>query len=271
MLRARRDAGRHVLDQQDALVRDEDVVRDDRLAAGPLEPHRVPVVHDLEVGAGHQEPAAVGGAVVVGGLHRRGQPVSMIDPAGEEPLAGPAVAALHAGRLPDRVDARRDQRRGRRIAEDRRLDLLRKLRDHPEVRRPEGVDPARRGARLAEDRRHLQDGVVVQLGAAHRAGDQEQQQAALQQLADRLVGQAAAGLGHGHALAEARGKLPRPRDRVVHADVERSSGRRLGHASHMSRTVTAVDGSQRIPRTLGRAAMMFEYALNTRQYAASSR
>src|SRR5689334_21483833 len=145
--RARCPAHRHLFHPQGALVGDEDVVDDDGLAARTLQSHREPVVDDLVLRTRDQEPAALHRAVVVRRLHGRREPGAVVRAAGEEALAGPAVAALDPDRLADGIDA---GRYARLAAKDLSLDVLRELSDHPEVGSPERVDPAGRRAGLAE-------------------------------------------------------------------------------------------------------------------------
>src|SRR5262245_56373988 len=86
------------------MSRNEEVVRHDVLAAGPGEPHRVPVVVDPGILAWHQKKARL---CRLGGADRwdhRGEkvPLCIVATASEAPHSGGPVTAVGCHRLADR-------------------------------------------------------------------------------------------------------------------------------------------------------------------------
>ena len=109
-------------------------------------------IRNQRMSPGHSPAAAV---------QRRREPGAVVDAAGEEALARPAVTALDALRRALDVHDGGNQRV--RVAEDLVLDVLRVLADQPHVRAPQRVDPARGAAALRQRRRHFDQRIEVQL------------------------------------------------------------------------------------------------------------
>src|SRR5207302_9685683 len=101
-----------VLVRHRAALGDEDIVGDDRLAAGALEADGVPVVDDFDVLAWDEQPASLWRAFDALALdwHGGGEPVAMVHAAREEAAPRPAIAAVDRHHVAHGVHDRRGQR-----------------------------------------------------------------------------------------------------------------------------------------------------------------
>src|SRR5712691_1659530 len=130
-----------------SVVRDEDVLDHDVLAARPAHPGGEPRIDDLVLRAREQEPDQSVGPGAENGDHHPGGGVTA---AGETPATGNPKAVVHRLALPARRVEAGGKERIRSAGEELLLSPLGEMAEPPVVHRPEGIAPGGRAAPAAQ-------------------------------------------------------------------------------------------------------------------------
>ncbi len=193
----------HLLEGLEAVPRHEDVLDLQRLAAGALQAHHVPVVDDLVVADRDQEAAEVHRPAVLDHRTADERPGGMVTAGRPAPRAVDDVAAVghHAGA---HRGVRGGDPHGRILAPDVLLGLLLEVGQVPVVHTEDARRPTGRPAGAGQPAHRLEEQRRVALQAAPLLGLDELEEADLVELGDGRVGNPAQVLGLLGPLAQIR-------------------------------------------------------------------